>query len=166
MGGVVSRTSTGKPPLAVLARRSLDEQVTVVVPRGKVAPDGGVQATGSAPSTMSTAAASKVAAAPVGLVASRIRLPGRVRTGGVVSRTVMVKEPFAVLPLVSDAVQTTGVVPSAKVEPDTGAQVTGRAPSMSSTAVALKVATAPPGPVASSTASPGSVRTGGVKSVS
>src|SRR5207245_10355819 len=107
MGGVVSRTSTGKPPLAVLARRSLDEQVTVVVPRGKVAPDGGVQATGSAPSTMSTAAASKVAAAPVGSVASRIRLPGRVRTDSVVWRAAWVEELDAVWPLVSSALQTT-----------------------------------------------------------
>ena len=52
-GGVVSRTRTVKVPIELLEWVSWDEQVTVVVPNGKVAPDVGAHITGRAPSTRS-----------------------------------------------------------------------------------------------------------------
>src|SRR5439155_15672030 len=62
----------------------------------------------------------------------------------------------------SVAVQVTVVSPSANVEPDVGAQVTGREPSTASVAVAVKVTGAPFGPVASATVGDvGTVTVGG-----
>ena len=48
---------TVKLPVAVLPDGSLAEQVTVVVPRGKVLPLVGVQVTGTIPATASLAVA-------------------------------------------------------------------------------------------------------------
>src|SRR5436190_21416522 len=74
-------------------------------------------------------------------VAVRLRI-----VGGVVSLTVTVNEPVAVLPCASVALQFTVVVPRSNVEPDAGEQVTGTGPSMTSTAVAVHVTTAGPAP--------------------
>ena len=49
---------------------------------------------------------------------------GQTMVGGSVSFTVTVNEQVAVLPELSVAVQTTGVVPFGKVDPDGGLQVT------------------------------------------
>ena len=76
---------TVKLPFAVLPRVSDAEQLTVVVPMGKVLPEGGTQITGRGPSTMSVADAVNVATAPEGPVASRVMFAGRVNVGGVVS---------------------------------------------------------------------------------
>ena len=65
--------------------------------------------------------------------------PGRLRTGSVVSSTVTVNEPLALLPEASVAVQVTIVVPSGKVEPDAGEQVTAGEGSTASVAEAVKV---------------------------
>jgi hypothetical protein len=54
-GGVVSTTVTVKLVDDVLLRASVAEQVTVVVPSGKVLPLAGEQVTVTAPSTMSLA---------------------------------------------------------------------------------------------------------------
>ena len=69
--------------------------------------------------------------------------------GAVVSCTVTSKLLLPVLPAASVAVQVTVVVPRPKVEPEAGAHVTGTLPSTRSVALAVKVTTAPDGPVAS-----------------
>jgi hypothetical protein len=80
------------------------------------------------------------------------------------SATVTVKLPVDVLPRVSLAEHATVVVPIGNVEPDAGVQVTGRAPSTTSLAVAVKLAMAPVGPVEGRTRFPGNVRVGPVVS--
>ena len=65
--------------------------------------------------------------------------PGRLRTGAVVSSTVTVNEPLALLPEASVAVQVTVAVPSGKVEPDAGEQTTAGEGSTVSVAEAVKV---------------------------
>ncbi len=60
--------------------------------------------------------------------------------------TVTVNEQLPVLPVVSLAEQLTVVVPSAKLEPEAGVQVTVREPSHTSLAVAEKVTVAEPDP--------------------
>jgi hypothetical protein len=67
--------------LPVLPCVSDAEQVTVVVPIGKVPPDTESQLAGSEPSTISKADALKVAVAPEELVASFVMLAGTVTTG-------------------------------------------------------------------------------------
>jgi hypothetical protein len=54
-GGCVSLTVTVNMQLAVLADASVAEQVTVVVPFGKVAPDAGTQVTALTPGQLSVA---------------------------------------------------------------------------------------------------------------
>ncbi len=73
------------------------EQVTLVVPSGKVEPEAGEQVAATEPSTMSVAEAEKVAIAPDGPVASRVISEGTVTVGGVVSTTVILKLPVPVL---------------------------------------------------------------------
>jgi hypothetical protein len=70
----------------------------------------------------------------------------------------------AVLPALSVAEQVTVVVPDGNVEPEAGAQVTGTEPSTRSEAEAENVTTAPPGLVACTVISDGSVNAGGVVS--
>src|SRR5438094_56368 len=89
-------------------------------------------------------------------------LAGSVREGGVVSRTVTVKLPWAVLACVSVAVQFTVVVPIAKLLPEAGVHVTGRGPSHAAEALAWKVTVAPAALVASTVVLPGGLITGGV----
>src|SRR5439155_15810633 len=90
---------------------------------------------------------------------------GRCNVGGVVSTTVVWKlSGAAVLPDASVAVHCTVVCPSAKVLPEYGVQTTPGFRSQLSIAVAEKVTTAPPGPVASCVMSAGIVSTGGVVS--
>src|SRR5436309_11830887 len=84
--------------------------------------------------------------------------------GGVVSTTVTVNEPCAVLLCASVAVHCTVVVPRGNVDPDAGLQVTATEPSTISAEVALKLTAAPPGPVASAVRLAGSESTGGVVS--
>ncbi len=78
------------------------------------------------------------------------------------STTVTVKLPVDVLPAVSVAEQFTVVVPSGKIEPEGGEQVTGSVPSTTSVAVAAKVTAAPEGPVASAVMNVGKLKEGGV----
>jgi hypothetical protein len=59
---------------------------------------------------------------------------GTETTGGVESDTVTVKEPFATLPWLSVALQSTVVVPNPNVEPDDGEQFTVTEPSTASEA--------------------------------
>jgi len=90
--------------------------------------------------------------------------PGTVTVGAVVSTTVTVNPPVAVLPDASRAVHVTGVEPSGNVAPDAGVHVTVGFGSLLSTAVAVKFATAPVGPVASTVIAAGTVSTGGTTS--
>src|SRR5882724_9373403 len=163
-GGVTSPTTIAKLPCTTCPAWSPAEQSTVVVPSGKVAPDGGTHVTGSGPSTRSAAVAVNVAMAPNGPVAASARFPGSVRTGGFVSWTVTVKEPLARLRDRSSAEQSTVVMPRENVDPDAGTHATGSGPSTRSVAVAVKLAAAPKGPVASSVRLAGSDRTGGLVS--
>ena len=56
--------------------------------------------------------------------------PGRFSDGGVVSCTVTVNEPVAVLWWASVAVQVTVVVPTGKTDPEAGLQLGLRVPSL------------------------------------
>jgi hypothetical protein len=109
---------------------------------------------------LSVADVAYVTTAPVALVAVAATEAGRVRAGGVVSLTVTVNVDVLVKPRVSDAVQVTVVVAIANVDPLAGAQVTGRAPSTVSFAVAVYVTIAPVGPVASAVIGAGTVMYG------
>jgi len=91
-------------------------------------------------------------------------LAGATIEGGVLSCTVTVKVPWAMLLEESVAAQDTVVVPRAKVEPEAGEQTTNGDGSTRSAAVAEKVTEAPVGPVASAVMFGGRERTGGVVS--
>jgi hypothetical protein len=85
---------------------------------------------------------------PAGPFASTVEFGGTPENvGGVVSTntTVTVNEAVAVLWAVSSAVQFTVVVPTAKVEPEEGAQLTVGGVPLSSPAETEYVTTAPPG---------------------
>ena len=150
--------------MPVLPAASIAEQVTVVVPSGKVEPEAGEQVAATEPSTISVAEAEKLATAPEGPVASRIILAGTVTVGGVVSTTDTLKLALPVFPDASVAEQLTVVVPRAKVEPEAGEQVAARGPSTRSLAEAVKEMVAPEGPVASTVIFAGSVTEGAVVS--
>ena len=130
----------------------------------KVEPEAGVQFTVTDPSTRSFPEAVKLTVVPDEPAASVVLLEGRVNEGGVVSTTVTVKLPLAVLPRASDAEQFTVVAPIGNVAPEMGRQVTAVAPSTRSDAEAENVTTLPPAPVASAVMFPGSVSAGGVES--
>src|SRR5688500_8733752 len=89
---------------------------------------------------------------------------GKVRLGGVVSRTCTVNEPLALFPALSVAVQLTVVIPSANVVPAAGVQAGVIAPSTRSEAVAVNETAAPAAEVASAMMLSGSVSIGGVVS--
>src|SRR5689334_17770536 len=77
-------------------------------------------------------------------------------TGAVVSRTVTVNVPVALLPPESVALHETVVWPIGNAAPDAGAQVAVRLASMSSVTPAANTAAAPVADVASRTTSAGS----------
>src|SRR5438876_85885 len=124
VGGVVSTTVTVKEFIPVLPLPSLAEQVTVVAPSGKLLPETGVQVTGTDPAQTSSALAVKLTVASPPPVHSAEMGAGTVTTGAAVSLTVTVKEALPVFPLPSLAEQVTVVVPSAKLLPDVGLQLT------------------------------------------
>ena len=165
-GPVVSETVTVKLPVARLPAASAAEQETVVVPSGNVAPEAGMHATETLPLTRSVAVAVNVTAAPDEPVASTVMFDGRCNVGAVLSETVTLKLPLAVLAAASEAEHETVVDPSGNVAPDVGAQLTGTTPSTRSVAEAVNVTAAPAGPVASTVMFPGSVSVGGSVSAS
>jgi len=128
-------------------------------------PETGEQATVNGPSTASFAEAVKLTGAPEAFNASTVMLAGNVNTGGIVSTTVTVKLPFAVLLWESVDEQFTVVVPKGNNEPEAGEQVTATGPSTASLAEAVKLTGAPEAPTASTIILEGSVNTGGVVSV-
>src|SRR6266700_7255920 len=115
----------------------------MVGPSAKMLPEAVLQMAPTEPSTMSLADAVKVTAAPLAPVASAVMLVGRVRTGGVVSTMVTLKDPVAAFPWASVDEQLATVVPNAKVLPEAGLQTTASKPSTRSLAATLKVTTAP-----------------------
>lgn len=126
IGGVVSTTVTVKPAVLILPEASIAAHWTRVEPRANVEPEGILQDIGTEPSTRSTALAEYVATAPAGPVASAVISAGRVKAGGVVSRTVTVEDAEPVLPNPSVAMHVTVVTPKGKVEPEAGEQVVER----------------------------------------
>ena len=148
--GAAVVTVTLKLPVARLPCVSVAEQLTMVVPTANVLPDAGEQRTFTLPSTRSAADVVKSTIAPDGPVASRVIAAGSVNTGGVVSRTVIVKDGAATFPVASLAEQVTVVVPSGNVDPLVKLHETVGAGSTMSLAVGTaNMATAPVGMVAS-----------------
>src|SRR5438876_829966 len=91
-------------------------------------------------------------------------LAGRLSAGGVVSRMVTLNESRPWFPCASVAEHCTRAVPSAKVDPEAGVQVTATLPSTVSVALAVNVTTLPLGPVASAVMSSGAVTAGPIVS--
>jgi len=121
-----------------------------------------VQLTGTGPPTLSVAVGSVyVTIAPAVDVAAATFVPGTfVNTGLVVSCTVTVNDADASMPRLLVAVQVTVVVVIANVEPEAGVHTGSSGPSVGSVAVATNVTAAPPGLVASTVMSPGTVTVG------
>jgi hypothetical protein len=143
-----SFTVTQNEQTPVFPALSVAVQVTLVVPTLKVEPDAGVQVGVRLPSQLSVAEALKVTTAPhTPLSLHWVIGPGQLTTGFSQSFTVTQNEQEPVFPALSVAVQVTLVVPTLKVEPDTGVQVGVRLPSQLSVAEALKVTTAPHTPL-------------------
>src|SRR4030067_756333 len=165
VGAVVSCTVTMKLLLPVFRLASVASQLTVVSPIAKVEPETGVQSVVNGPSTISNAEVIKLTTAPEGPVASTVVSGGTVTSGGVRSRTVTMKLLLPVFRLASVASQLTVVSPIAKVEAETGVQVTGNEPSPVSVAVATKLTTAPEAEVASVTMSNGKLSSGAIVSL-
>jgi hypothetical protein len=141
-GGSVSLTVTVNEQVPVLPVASVAVHVTVVVPTAKKEPDAGTQDTVT-PGQLSVAVATKVTTAPQSPGSfDTVIGAGHVMTGASVSLTVTVNEQLEVLPLPSSAVQVTVVVPTEKLEPDAGTQVTVGAGLQLSVAVAVKLTTA------------------------
>jgi hypothetical protein len=160
VGAWLSATVTWKFALPVLPARSWAVQVTVVAPIGNVEPDAGLHATGRGPSTASDAEAENVTAAPAELVAGLLIFPGTVTVGGCASLIVIRKLALPGFPAVSVAEQVTVVAPIGNVDPDDGAQVTGRDPSIASDADAENETAAPAGLVDGAVMSAGTVTVG------
>jgi hypothetical protein len=124
VGGSSSTTVTVCWHCAVLPEVSITVQVTVVTPLGKVA--------GASFTMLATAQLSAVVGEP-SVTPLAAQKPGSVPTdtkgghvivGASVSLTVTLKTQFAVFPLASVPMQFTAVVPSGKLEPLAGVQVT------------------------------------------
>src|SRR3990172_9624007 len=124
----------------VFPEASAAVNVSAVVRGGKrsgasfVTPGAGSTRSVACTPARSAAIVGCVLGAPPGSVASTTTSGGAFRTGAVVSRTTTTKVASAALPLPSEAVHVTVDVPSGKVAPGAGAQVTGTGPSRSSVA--------------------------------
>ena len=116
----MSRTVIVKLPLAVFRAPSVAEHVTVVVPKGNIAPEATEHVTATLPLTRSVAAAVKVTNAPEGAVASVRIFAGSESSGLKVSTIVTMKLPDTVFPKVSVAEQFTVVIPSGKIALEKG----------------------------------------------
>jgi hypothetical protein len=165
LGAVVSLTVTVKLALPVLPAASVAVQFTGVAPMGNLLPEAGVQFELTTPTASLKVADAYVTVAPAALVASATTLAGTVTTGAVPSLTVTVKLALPVLPAASVAVQFTGVAPMANLLPEAGVQLVAREPLTESSAVAVKLTTAPEALVASVVMAAGTVNTGFMVSV-
>jgi hypothetical protein len=103
--------------------------------------------------------------APLGPFASAVTVPGReLKAGPEASVTVTLKLPFAVLLLLSVALQFTVVEPIGNVEPDAGLQFVDGEPETASLAVAEYVTVLPADESASTVMFPGRLSVGFVVS--
>jgi len=133
VGNSVSVTVTVKLQLLVLPDESHTVQVTFVVPLGKLKPLAGAQ------TVLVTAQLSPVTGLNVTFdvhwpsAAGTVMSAGQRIVGGSESLTVTVKLQLFVLPDVSATVQTTFVVPVAKLEPLAGTQLVLATPQLSPT---------------------------------
>ena len=147
VGAVLSRTVITAVSVSVLPKLLVAEQVTRVAPSGNTEPDAGAQVTGSVPSCGSVADAVKATTAPDGPVASTLMFFGAVTFGGfgflTNGETVTANVADAALSRVSADVAAHRCRADGKLLPDTGVQVTGRAPSTRLTAETAKVTGAP-----------------------
>jgi hypothetical protein len=166
-GGVVSASVTviENVPVLVFPCVSVAEQCTVVVATGNVAPEAGEQDGATLPSILSFAVAVNDTAAPAAFTVVADWSPGRLRTGGVASPTVMLKDALPVFPCASVTVQEIVVSPSGNADPDAGEQDGLSDPSTVSAADAVKPTTAPAAEVAAAAMSAGTVIPGGVVSL-
>src|SRR6266850_2551355 len=105
-----------------------------------------------------------VTAAPAGEVASATCVGGAVIAGAIVSMTLTLNDPVALLPAASVAVQCTVVVPSGKTNPVAMSCDTVTETKSSVAVHSVKFTVAPADEVAWNAWSPGTVRTGGVVS--
>src|SRR2546428_3204103 len=142
----VSVTAALKVLVRVFPCASVTVQVTAVVPTGKTEPEAGLEVTEPTPGQLSVAVGSvKLTAAP--------HWPGSLftamsacalSTGFSVSVTTTLKVLVWVFPCASVTVQVTAVVPTGKIEPETGLEVTAPTPGQLSAAVgSVKVTAAP-----------------------
>src|SRR5258705_6092079 len=119
---------------------------SAVVPTGKTEPEAGLEVTEPTPGQLSVAVGRvKVTAAPHtpgSLFLATCR--GALRTGFSVSVTTTLKVLVCVFPCASVTVQTTAVVPTGKVEPEAGLEVTAPTPGQLSVAVGRVKLTAAP----------------------
>jgi hypothetical protein len=139
-GAVLSETVIVNEAVARFPDESVAVHVTVVVPSGKVLPGAGEQTTEGAGSTLSDAVGREYETrAPEGPVARTFMFTGTLlSTGGVLSPTVTVKVLAALVfggLAWSRAEQLTVVVPSGKVLPEAGEQLTVGLGSTASVAV-------------------------------
>src|SRR6185437_4663441 len=156
-GGVWSATMTWKVVEAEWPLGSLAEQVTSVDPIGNVEPEAGVQLTATTPATASVAVGFVyVTTVPPGAAFAFTSGAGP-KTGGKLSWTVTLNDLLALLPAPSVAVQTTVVSPMAKVEPEPGTQLTGTEAPRSVAVGVPNVTVRPPGDVASTEMSLGTL---------
>src|SRR5580765_8719195 len=137
-GGIVSWTVTLNDPLALWPAPSVAVQTTVVSPMANVDPDPGTQLTGTeAPRSVAVGLLNVTVRPPGDVASTEMSLGTLLITGSVVSWTMTLKKAEAGLPLPSLASHSTEVVPIAKVEPDTGEQVTVGFPATASVAVGV-----------------------------
>jgi hypothetical protein len=137
LGKEVSSTVTMKCSPATLPEASIPVQLTVVAPSGNTVPEEGSHSTTGLGSTVSDALFANMTRAPSLLLASVLKLAGRINLGGVMSLTVTGKLPLLELPAASVAVQATVVEPRGKTEPEAGLQTMLGVGPESSTAVAV-----------------------------
>ena len=122
--------------------------LTVVVPTGKVVPERG-ELEYVTPGQLSVAAGLKLTTAPQRPASlPTVMLAGTVRTGFSVSFTITWNVLVCILPCASVTVLVTSVVPTGKVDPETGVVVTEPTPGQLSVAVGeVKLTIAPQRPV-------------------
>ena len=154
-------TVTVNDPGTLSPLLSVTVQFTVVVPIEKVDPDVALQTAAIGPCSRSLPIALNVTAAPAALVAGVVMFAGGANVGALLV-TVTENEVVALSPPLSVTVQLTVVVPTAKVEPDTGTHAAGSAPSSTSVPDTAKVAAAPRADVAGVVMSAGGASAGGL----
>ena len=144
-GRVVSSTVTVNEPRAVAPPPAVTAQSPVVAMTRDGKPESGPHVGVGSGSSSGSLALAVNETEVVGPVASVVTLPGRIRVGGVFGGAVTVtrKSALEALPLRSEALQLTVTVTVA-VNPDSGAQLTGRSPSTRSLAVGVAYVTVCP----------------------